>query len=72
MIYIHGHGPFIKTLNINEFSFVFSMQTSQFLPRKLMITFFSEQAQMPDPKTYKQHFENKHPKNDMPDDLKSI
>ena len=31
-----------------------------------------QQAQMPDPKTYKQHFENKHPKNDMPDDLKSI
>lgn len=29
-------------------------------------------AQMPDPKTYKQHFENKHPKNDMPDDLKNI
>nr|CAD7407686.1 unnamed protein product [Timema cristinae] len=29
-------------------------------------------AQMPDPKTYKQHFENKHPKNDMPDDLKEI
>ncbi|CAH0405656.1 unnamed protein product [Chilo suppressalis] len=27
-------------------------------------------AQMPDPKTYKQHFENKHPKNDLPDDLK--
>ncbi|PSN29750.1 Zinc finger protein 706 [Blattella germanica] len=29
-------------------------------------------AQMPDPKTYKQHFENKHPKNDLPDDLKDI
>ncbi|XP_050314047.1 zinc finger protein 706-like [Anthonomus grandis grandis] len=27
-------------------------------------------AQMPDPKTYKQHFENKHPKNDMPAELK--
>jgi hypothetical protein len=27
---------------------------------------------MPDPKTYKQHFENKHPKNDLPDDLKNI
>lgn len=24
---------------------------------------------MPDPKTYKQHFENKHPKCDMPADL---
>jgi len=29
-------------------------------------------AQMPDPKTYKQHFENKHPKNDMPEDLKDV
>ena len=27
---------------------------------------------MPDPKTYKQHFENKHPKNDLPEDLKNI
>ena len=32
----------------------------------------SFQAQMPDPKTYKQHFENKHPKNPLPDDLKDI
>lgn len=30
------------------------------------------QAQMPDPKTYKQHFENKHPKNELPEDLKSV
>ncbi|KAI5711777.1 zinc finger protein 706-like isoform X2 [Diaphorina citri] len=29
-------------------------------------------AQMPDPKTYKQHFENKHPKNDLPEDLKDV
>jgi len=29
-------------------------------------------AQMPDPKTYKQHFENKHPKNPLPEDLKAI
>ncbi|KAI3386079.1 hypothetical protein SNEBB_001047 [Seison nebaliae] len=29
-------------------------------------------SQMPDPKTYKQHFENKHPKNDLPEDLKEI
>ncbi|KAL5235296.1 hypothetical protein ACI65C_002706 [Semiaphis heraclei] len=29
-------------------------------------------AQMPDPKTYKQHFENKHPKNDMPEELKAV
>lgn len=28
-------------------------------------------AQMPDPKTYKQHFENKHPKNDLPPELKN-
>lgn len=27
-------------------------------------------AQMPDTKTYKQHFENKHPKNAIPDELK--
>ncbi|GBM55676.1 Zinc finger protein 706 [Araneus ventricosus] len=27
-------------------------------------------AQMPDPKTHKQHFENKHPKLPLPDDLK--
>lgn len=33
---------------------------------------FDLQAQMPDPKTYKQHFENKHPKNELPDDLKNI
>ncbi|XP_014246790.1 zinc finger protein 706-like isoform X2 [Cimex lectularius] len=26
-------------------------------------------AQMPDPKTYKQHFENKHPKNPIPKEL---
>lgn len=36
---------------------------------KIIIYF---QAQMPDPKTYKQHFENKHPKNDLPEDLKSV
>ncbi|KAG5899453.1 hypothetical protein JTB14_015306 [Gonioctena quinquepunctata] len=29
-------------------------------------------AQMPDPKTYKQHFENKHPKNEVPADLKDV
>jgi len=29
-------------------------------------------ALMPDPKTYKQHFENKHPKNPMPEELKDI
>jgi hypothetical protein len=30
------------------------------------------QALMPDPKTYKQHFENKHPKNELPAELKEI
>lgn len=34
--------------------------------------YFYFQAQMPDPKTYKQHFENKHPKNIMPDELKDV
>jgi len=27
-------------------------------------------AQMPDTKTYKQHFENKHPKSTLPEELK--
>lgn len=35
-----------------------------------LLTLF--QAQMPDPKTYRQHFENKHPKNDLPEDLKAV
>lgn len=29
-------------------------------------------SQMPDPKTYKQHFENKHPKSPMPEELKDV
>ncbi|KAH9388023.1 hypothetical protein TYRP_009227 [Tyrophagus putrescentiae] len=29
-------------------------------------------SQMPDPKTYKQHFENKHPKAALPDELKEV
>lgn len=29
-------------------------------------------SQMPDPKTYKQHFENKHPKAELPPELKDI
>ena len=29
-------------------------------------------AQMPDPKTYKQHFENKHPKAALPTELQGI
>ena len=29
-------------------------------------------SMMPDPKTYKQHFEAKHPKNDMPAELKDV
>ena len=29
-------------------------------------------SQMPDPKTYKQHFESKHPKNPLPPELQSV
>lgn len=29
-------------------------------------------AQMPDPKTYRQHFQNKHPKYELPEELKEI
>jgi hypothetical protein len=29
-------------------------------------------SMMPDPKTYKQHFENKHPKSPLPEELKEI
>jgi 4F5 protein related disordered region len=29
-------------------------------------------SQMPDPKTYKQHFENKHPKQELPADIKDL
>jgi hypothetical protein len=29
-------------------------------------------SQMPDPKTYKQHFENKHPKLEIPAELKEL
>ncbi|XP_015790282.1 zinc finger protein 706 [Tetranychus urticae] len=29
-------------------------------------------SQMPDPKTYKQHFENKHPKAPMPAELQDV
>ncbi|GFR25923.1 hypothetical protein TNCT_285481, partial [Trichonephila clavata] len=29
-------------------------------------------AQMPDPKTHRQHFENKHPKAPLPDELKDV
>lgn len=40
----------------------------------ILIVFLSncQQSQMPDPKTYKQHFENKHPKCDMPAELLEI
>jgi hypothetical protein len=37
-----------------------------------MSSFFVPQAMMPDPKTYKQHFESKHPKNDLPEELKEV
>ena len=29
-------------------------------------------SQMPDPKTYKQHFESKHPKSPLPPELQSV
>lgn len=29
-------------------------------------------SQMPDPKTYRQHFENKHPKAELPAELKDV
>jgi len=29
-------------------------------------------SQMPDPKTFKQHFESKHPKSPMPEELKDV
>ena len=29
-------------------------------------------SQMPDPKTYKQHFESKHPKQPLPEELKDV
>ena len=29
-------------------------------------------SQMPDPKTFKQHFENKHPRSELPPELKDI
>lgn len=35
-------------------------------------SFICLQSQMPDPKTYKQHFENKHPKNPLPADLQDV
>ena len=37
-----------------------------------MDLFFLLQSQMPDPKTYKQHFESKHPKVDLPEELKDV
>jgi hypothetical protein len=27
---------------------------------------------MPDPKTYKQHFDNKHPKSEVPEEIKDV
>lgn len=38
----------------------------------ILLSFVSEQTQMPDPKTYKQHFENKHPKNALPAELQDV
>ncbi len=38
----------------------------------LFFFFFFFQTQMDDPKTYKQHFESKHPKNELPAELKDV
>ncbi len=48
------------------FFFLISIYSKSF---KLRITL---KAQLPDPKTYKQHFESKHPKAEMPDILKDV
>ena len=42
------------------------------LLRKQMFPILVRSLQMPDPKTYKQHFESKHPKADLPDELKNV
>jgi hypothetical protein len=53
---------------MHQFLIVFTQAFSE-----IIIAFISLlQSQMPDPKTYKQHFENKHPKNDLPEDLKDV
>jgi len=39
---------------------------------KLTVVCKTCKTQMPDPKTYKQHFINKHPKQDLPDELKEV
>ena len=36
------------------------------------VSIFYLQAQMPDPKTYKMHFESKHSKLPLPEELKDI
>lgn len=33
---------------------------------------FFNQTQMPDPKTFKQHFESKHPKTPLPPELADV
>lgn len=38
----------------------------------IVIVKLQKEILISDPKTYKQHFENKHPKNDLPEDLKAI
>lgn len=52
----------IHRVNINDTTFSLSFSCLVFLL----------QSQMPDPKTYKQHFENKHPKTELPADLKDV
>ena len=38
--------------------------------KTLIYTCPVHKSQMPDPKTYKQHFESKHPKKPLPEELK--
>lgn len=42
----------------------------KYLNHNILSFFF--QTQMPDPKTFKQHFESKHPKSPMPPELADV
>lgn len=50
---------------INEL--LFFLNADFFFPFKCFL-----QTQMPDPKTFKQHFESKHPKSPMPPELVNV
>ena len=52
-------------VSISKLLFIF-----RYLYVRVSMYFFFIQSQMPDPKTYKQHFESKHPKAPLPDELK--